>query len=179
MCRHDGTGRRAHAPGGGGVYRERLRWHPVAGLQDADFEIYEDGERNDREAQKVVLDRSAAAFVTIVLDNSSSLADANAQDAVADAALAYIDAAFECSRSVYVAVATFSRNFNTVLEHTSDIGQLRAAIEAYRQDARGRHHQFVWCLYRCVKLFGDCAAAVRHRMREGWSLWQVLHRWRR
>ncbi|MEE3120016.1 MAG: VWA domain-containing protein, partial [Pseudomonadota bacterium] len=142
--------------------------NPVAGLQDADFEIYEDGERNDREAQKVVLDRSAAAFVTIVLDNSSSLADANAQDAVADAALAYIDAAFECSSSVYVAVATFSRNFTTVLEHTSDIEQLRAAIEAYRQDAFSAGTTNLFGAYIDALNYSETAQQnYANRMREG------------
>ncbi|MED5323271.1 MAG: vWA domain-containing protein, partial [Pseudomonadota bacterium] len=106
--------------------------------------------------------------MTIVLDNSSSLADANAQDAVADAALAYIDAAFECSRSVYVAVATFSRNFTTVLEHTSDIEQLRAAIEAYRQDAFAAGTTNLFGAYIDALNYSETAQQnYANRMREG------------
>ena len=111
---------------------------PIAGLVDRDFRLFEDDEPIDAaEASKVVLERRAQAFVTLVLDNSPSVRAADATDAVADAAKAYIEAAFECSDAVYIAIAQFSRRFELVINHTANRDRLLAAVEAYRSDESG------------------------------------------
>ena len=61
---------------------------------------------------------------------------ADATDAVADAAKA-IEAAFECSDAVYIAIAQFSRRFELVINHTANRDRLLAAVEAYRSDESG------------------------------------------
>ena len=88
---------------------------PAPNLVEADFALFENGEPIDAvQASRTILDRKAAAFVTIVLDNSPSVAAANAVGAVADAALAYVTTALTDTEQVYVSVASFSRRF-TVL----------------------------------------------------------------
>ena len=52
----------------------------------------EDGEAiSATEAQVSILERDAEAFVTLVLDNSPSVASAGALDAAVDAALGFVD----------------------------------------------------------------------------------------
>ena len=111
---------------------------PPPNLVEADFSLFENGEPIDAvEASRTILYRKAAAFVTIILDNSPSVAAANAVDAVADAALAYVNTALAETEQIYLSVASFSRTINSPGAYSNDIEVLRAAIEAYRADGSG------------------------------------------
>ena len=107
-------------------------------LREADFAVLEDGEPIDAtEASRTILDRKAAAFVTIVLDNSPSVAAAGAVDAVADSARAYVKTALTNTEQVYVSVASFSRRYTGLVDYTSSLEAVEAAIEVYRADRGG------------------------------------------
>ncbi|MEE2788013.1 MAG: VWA domain-containing protein, partial [Myxococcota bacterium] len=142
---------------------------PAPNLVEADFALFENGEPIDAvEASRTILDRKAAAFVTIVLDNSPSVAAANAVDAVADAALAYVTTALTDTEQVYVSVASFSRRFTVLAPYSNDLEALRAAIEAYRADGSGSNTTNLYGSYiEALTASTTAQAELRTRDRDG------------
>ena len=113
---------------------------PAPDLRESDFTVLEDGIAIDgSESSRTILDRRAAAFITIVLDNSPSVAAAGAVNAVADSALAYVYTALNDTEQVYISIASFSRRFTVLTDYSDDFEMMRQAIESYRQDGSGNN----------------------------------------
>ena len=110
---------------------------PVIGLTTEDFEVYEDDEPIVRsEADAIILDRTADAFVTLILDNSPSVAAANGVEAVTAAAIRYAEKVME-DASVKVGVYFFSKKHELKLAHTTDKDAVIAALTSYQSDTTG------------------------------------------
>ena len=142
---------------------------PAPNLAEDHFALFENGGPIDAvEASRTILDRKAAAFVTIVLDNSPSVAAANAVDAVADAALTYVTTALTNTEQVYVSVATFSRRFTVLASFSNDLRALRTAIEAYRADGSGSNTTNLYGAYiEALTASTTAQADYRTRNRDG------------
>ena len=113
---------------------------PARNLEESDFELLGNDMPIDiSESSRTILDRKAAAFVTIVLDNSPSVTAANAVDVVADAALAYANVALSNTEQIYLSVASFSRRFTVLMERPQTTSREFAVrlspIESMEQEA--------------------------------------------
>ncbi|MDP6944232.1 MAG: hypothetical protein QF464_08790, partial [Myxococcota bacterium] len=111
----------------------------VVDLTGEDFTLTEDGDAiSATEAQASILERDAEAFVTLVLDNSPSVASSGAVDAAVDAALGFVDKLFaDGTGTTHVRVAFFSQFFEVKLDYSNDEAAVKAAVESLRNDTSG------------------------------------------
>ncbi|MDP6942534.1 MAG: VWA domain-containing protein, partial [Myxococcota bacterium] len=128
---------------------------PLVGLGPSSFAIYEDGEPiSATESGADILPREAVTYVTLVLDNSPSVKAAGGlQDAVAAAKGFAASLMTDDPLSVRVAVAVFSLAFELRQEHTSDQGQVLAAIDGLLTDETG---------INTTNLYGALIDAIDH-----------------
>ncbi|MEE2788707.1 MAG: VWA domain-containing protein [Myxococcota bacterium] len=110
---------------------------PVPHIAEARFDLFENGIAMDAvEAALTHLERTPSIFITVVLDRSGSVA-ANAMDAIADAALAFVNTALNDTQHVYIGLASFDRSFTILAPHSNRLDTLTSAIEDYRLGGMG------------------------------------------
>ncbi|MEC8022932.1 MAG: VWA domain-containing protein, partial [Myxococcota bacterium] len=90
------------------------------------------------ESSATLLDRTAEAYVTLVLDNSPSVATNGALEDAVQGALDFADQLFiGDTGTTYVRVAFFSKSFTVQQDFTNDLGAVKAAINSLLTDTTG------------------------------------------
>ncbi|MGM0575274.1 MAG: VWA domain-containing protein [Myxococcota bacterium] len=117
---------------------------PIVGLrlddERADFEILEDGEPVSvfESAARVFNDRRAEVYLTIVMDNSPSVADSGALEEAVGAAKGLVDEVMGGDAGdIRVRVAFFSKSFVVEQDFTADPSLAKAALDRLLTDDTG------------------------------------------
>ena len=142
----------------------------VTGLATDDFDILEDDKPIvGSEASATILDRKAQVWVTLVLDNSPSVGAAGGVDAVADAAISFVESLFADGGSgVQVSVHFFSKKVVVKLDFSSDKAQIVNTLNAYRTDKTGSNTTNLYGgLISALKFSSEKLSTYAAKQREG------------
>jgi len=124
----------------------------VSGLTTTSFTIEEDGKAVDAiESASVILSRTAEPYLTVVLDNTPTVRQSGATDAIADGAIALVDNLSKAAPNARVAVHWFDIKADVKQDFTNDFAKAKSAIEAYKTASAGTPS---------TNLYGSIVAAV-------------------
>lgn len=124
----------------------------ISGLTTAQFKIEEDGKAVDAiESASVILSRTAEPYLTVVLDNTPTVRQSGATDAITDGAIALIDNLSKAAPNARVAVIWLDIKAEIRQEFTNNFDQAKGAVEAYRTANAGTPS---------TNLYGGIVAAV-------------------
>ena len=124
----------------------------VSGLTTSSFTIEEDGKAVDAiESASVILSRTAEPYLTVVLDNTPTVRQSGATDAIADGAIALVDNLSKAAPNARVAVIWLDIKADVKQAFTNDFAKAKSAIEAYKTASAGTPS---------TNLYGGIVAAV-------------------
>ncbi len=156
---------------------------PVVGLrlddERADFEIFEDGQPISvfESAARIFNDRRTEVFVSLVMDNSPSVAASGALAESVEAAKALVDSVFAGdSGGVRMRVAFFSKAYAVQQDFTSDPSEVKAALDALLTDETGSNTTNLYgALVSAIDASEQAQTQRRSAMRDGvLTLGQVI-----
>jgi hypothetical protein len=124
----------------------------VSGLTTTSFTIEENGKPVDAiESASVILSRTAEPYLTIVLDNTPTVRQSGATDAIADGAIALVENLSQAAPNARVAVIWLDIKADVKQPFTNNFAAAKSAIEAYKSAPAGTPS---------TNLYGGLVAAV-------------------